>query len=149
MREELFDGVRFDVELLGSRERELFCELLRRRHVFIEQVQAERQAAFSLPVGAVSDPVQTEEGLVIIRVVERKGVDSPLAKEQALVTLGRILLLMAHPVPEKSDEVLRREIGQARLKELQTPWLKALQERTRFEYPNGTNFFGKGKTKKK
>lgn len=111
--------------------------------------QAVRQAAFSLPVGAVSDPVQTEEGLVIIRVVERKGVDSPLAKEQALVTLGRILLLMAHPVPEKSDEVLRREIGQARLKELQTPWLKALQERTRFEYPNGTNFFGKGKTKKK
>lgn len=109
--------------------------------------KAVRQAAFSLPVGAVSDPFQTEEGLVIIKVLERKGIDSPLAKEQALAKLGRILLLMAHPIQEKSDEVLMREITQTRLKEVQTPWLKALQERTRFEYPNGTNLFRKGKAK--
>ncbi|HPC49323.1 MAG TPA: peptidylprolyl isomerase [Kiritimatiellia bacterium] len=104
-----------------------------------------RKAAFSLPVGAVSDPFQTEEGLVIIKVLERKGIDSPLAREQATVNLGRILLLTAHPVAEKSDAELRREIMQTRLKKLQAPWLKALQERTRFEYPHGTNLFRKGK----
>lgn len=32
-------------------------------------------AAFSLPVGAVSDPIQTNHGAVIIRVVERPAVD--------------------------------------------------------------------------
>jgi hypothetical protein len=101
------------------------------------------EAAFALPVGGVSEPFDTEEGLVIIKVLDRKGVDSPAAMEAATVKLGRIVIRMLAEVPEKSDKILRRELEQARLKEFQVPWRNVLKEKARIEYPNGTNFFGK------
>ena len=103
-----------------------------------------RNAAFTLPVGAVSDPLDTEEGLVIIKVLDRKGVDAVVAAASATVKLGRIVLRLGEfkTVPE-DDQVLRAKLERERLGELQTEWLKRLQQQARIEYPNGTNFWKK------
>ena len=112
----------------------------------IENAQI-RHAAFTLPVGAVSDPFDTEEGLVIIKVLERTGIDSLAAKEAAVVKLGRIVLLMVEFKTVPDDERLRKELERKRLEELQIDWIKGLREQARIEYPNGTNFWKKATRK--
>jgi len=112
----------------------------------IENVQV-RHAAFTLPVGAVSEPFDTEEGLVIIKVLARTGIDSPVAKESAVVKLGRIVLLLWEFKTVPDDETLRKELERRRLEELQRDWIKGLREQARIEYPNGTNFWKKAAKK--
>ncbi len=102
-----------------------------------------RHAAFTLPVGAVSDPIDTDDGLVIIKVLERAGIDATVASVAATVKLGRILLQNGELEQVKNDKVLRKELESKRLGELQKDWLAALRNKMRLEYPNGTNFWKK------
>jgi len=107
-----------------------------------------RDLAFSLPVGEVSDPVDTEDGLVIIRVLERvdgAAIDSPLATQVATVTLARILLLMYNPYEETSRDQVRTMIFKDRNAKIQQEWMPKLFETARIEYPNGTNLWTKSK----
>lgn len=113
-----------------------------------DEPEVEKEA-FVLEVGKVSDPIMTDDGVVIIKVLERKGIDTPVALEEPTVTLGRILLMIGHPIEGKTDEILHHEIGQERLRQLQTPWFQEMRKKTRLEYPNGTNFFPKVKSAKK
>ncbi len=108
-----------------------------------------QHAAFTLPVGAVSDPIDTDEGLVIIKVLDRQGVDSPAATQQLVVKLGRILLQLGESRNLPDDQKLKQELEQARLAELQGEWFKELKAKVRIEYPNGTNFWRKAGAKKK
>ena len=99
-------------------------------------------AVFSLPVGGISDPIDTDEGLIIVKVLERTGSDSAVAIEAATVKVGRILLRMAERMDrEESDAMIRRRISRAKIERIMTPWMAQLREKARVEYPNGTNFF--------
>lgn len=111
--------------------------------------EALRHAAFTLPVGAFSQPFDVDEGLVIIKVLERKGVDTPVAMSEATVKLGRILLRLGETMTVPKDNVLRQQIESARLESLQRPWLDQLQKQARVEFPNGTNFWKSAKKEAK
>jgi parvulin-like peptidyl-prolyl isomerase len=105
-----------------------------------------RNAAFSLPVGAVSEPFDTEEGLVIIKVLERTGIDSVVAAASAQVKLGRLFFRLGElmTIPEEAE--MRKELERTRLEELQSQWIPALLPKYRVEFPNGrTNLFEKAK----
>jgi hypothetical protein len=112
-----------------------------------------REAAFALPVGAVSEPIDTEEGLVIIKVMERKeeAIGPAVAPGPATVTLGRIVLRMAEggtgaklPTREEVEKALTNE----KVKALQQNWLPALVSKSSIAYPNGTNLWLNAKAKK-
>lgn len=109
-----------------------------------------RNAAFTLPVGGFSEPLDTDEGLVIIKVLERQGLDveTPVAVQTPTVKLGRILLLLGEERTLPDDATLKRELEKTRLAELQRDWFATLRANVRIEYPNGTNFWGKADAKK-
>ena len=99
-------------------------------------------AVFSLPVGGISDPIDTDEGLMIIKVIERTGSDSAVAIEAATAKVGRILLRLVEDMENVENEaVLRNRISRAKIERIITPWVAQLREKARIEYPNGTNFF--------
>ncbi len=108
-----------------------------------------RSAAFSLPVGGISEPIDTEEGLVIIKVLERKGVDAAVASDPATVKLARIVLLLGEFKKMPTDDIIRRELSLARLEKLQNAWTDELSKQARVEYPNGTNFWKAAKKGRK
>jgi len=100
--------------------------------------------AFRLPVGSVSDPVDTEEGLVIIKVLERTDgaqVESAIALNVATVKLARILLLMYNAAEELTRPQIREALEKDRLSKVQQEWMLKLWQSARVEYPNGTNFW--------
>jgi|GEM_PF-1594148 len=119
----------------------------------IENAQI-RNAAFSLPVGSVSEPFDTEEGLVIIKVLQRTSeVQGPttVPSGPAIVKLGRILLRMAEGglhVPPPSREDVEKAILDLKVKNLQNEWIPSLVAKAQIEYPNGTNFWMNAKSKK-
>lgn len=106
----------------------------------IEDAQL-RNLAFTLPVGGISEPVDTPEGLVIIKVLERTGVDSPMAAQEAKVKLARIVFLLGEFKKMPEDKAIRTELEKRRIESLQRDWVDGLFKRARVEYPNGTNFF--------
>jgi len=100
--------------------------------------------AFRLPVGSVSDPVDTEEGLVIIKVLERTGgtqTASAVSLNVSTVKLARILLLMYNAWDAKTRPQIRMELERYRTSEVQQEWMSKLREAARIEYPNGTNLW--------
>jgi hypothetical protein len=112
-----------------------------------------REAAFTLPVGAVSEPIDTEEGLVIIKVIERKeeAIGPAVAPGPATVTLGRIVLRMAEggtgaKLPTRED--VEKALANEKVKALQQNWLPALVSKSSIAYPNGTNLWLNAKAKK-
>lgn len=104
-----------------------------------------RNAAFTLPVGAASEPFETQDGMVIIKVLEREGSLGPVAAGEPTVKLGRILLLLGEEAKIPDDRVLRSRLEQERLKKLQSPWLAELQQKALVEFPHGTNLWKKVK----
>jgi hypothetical protein len=112
----------------------------------IEHAQL-RDAAFSIPVGAVSEPIDTAEGLVIIKVFSRSiEVLGPttVSTGPSTVKLGRILLRMADGglhVPPPSREEVEKMILEQRVKNVQNEWIPALAAKVLIEYPNGTNLW--------
>lgn len=116
-----------------------------------EEIEDEtlRSAAFSLPVGAVSEPFDTSEGLVIIKVLERKGVDSVAATSSAKVKVGRILFQLAEFREVLDDAKLRNALERERLTEVQRDWFPTLLAKMRVEFPNGrTNLMAKARSRK-
>jgi len=108
--------------------------------------------AFSLPVGAVSDPIETKNGLVIIKVLERTDgtdVEAPVSLQVATVKLAKILLLMYNAWDEMTRPQIRAEIERNRIVEIQQEWMSGLWKTAHIEYPNGTNLWAKASTKKK
>jgi hypothetical protein len=111
-----------------------------------------REAAFSLPVGSVSEPIDTEEGLVILKVLDRTTeVLGPTVAptEPATVTLGRIFLRMAEGgagAPLPSREEVEKALATEKVVENQRLWLPALMKKASIEYPNGTNLWLRAKT---
>ena len=111
--------------------------------------EAVRNAAFSLPVGAVSEPFDTDEGLVIIKVLEREGVDSIAATSPATVKVARIFFQLGEFREVLSDSKLRSVLERERLTEVQRDWLPTLIAKMRVEFPNGrTNLLAKARSKK-
>jgi parvulin-like peptidyl-prolyl isomerase len=106
-----------------------------------------RETAFSLPAGAVSEPIDTEEGLVILKILERtEEVIGPAAviKGPPTVKLGRILLRMADgggQVSLPSREEAEKSLSRQKIKNLQNEWIPALIGKALIEYPNGTNLW--------
>ncbi|MCL2104470.1 MAG: peptidylprolyl isomerase [Kiritimatiellaeota bacterium] len=102
------------------------------------------ELAFTLPVGAVSDPVETEEGLVIIKVLERTGgtqTESAVSLNVSSVKLARILLFMYTAWEERTRPQIRKELERSRVSEVQQEWLAKQWGAARIEYPNGTNLW--------
>ena len=111
--------------------------------------EAVRNAAFSLPVGAVSEPFDTDEGLVTIKVLEREGVDSIAATSPATVKVARIFFQLGEFREVLSDAKLRSVLERERLTEVQRDWLPTLIAKMRVEFPNGrTNLLAKARSKK-
>jgi len=111
--------------------------------------EAVRHAAFSLPVGAVSEPFDTDEGLVIIKVLEREGVDSIAAASPAKVKAARIFFRLAEFREALNDAELRSLLERERLAEVQRDWLPALIASMRVEFPNGrTNLMAQAGARK-
>ena len=110
-----------------------------------------RKAAFDLlPVGGISEPLDTEEGLVIIKVLEREGAgaDSVVTLNALRAHLARIVLPLAdggadYTLPSR-DEV-RKYLERQRLMTVQHETLRPLRAAAHIEYPNGTNFWSKAK----
>jgi len=146
----LRDGADFaetakEVSQFQPEEGELWGEFT---HAEIED-KVLRELAFKLPIGAISDPVDTEDGLIIIRVLERTDgatVDSPLATQVATVKLARILLLMYNPHEERNREEIRLMILSSRNTKIQQEWAPQLHAAARIEYPNGTNLWPRAKS---
>jgi len=102
-----------------------------------------------LPVGAVSEPFDTDEGLVIIKVLEREGVDSIAATSPATVKVARIFFQLGEFREVLSDAKLRSVLERERLTGVQRDWLPTLIAKMRVEFPNGrTNLLAKARSKK-
>jgi len=105
-----------------------------------------RKAAFELPVGGFAGPFDTDEGLVIVKVVEREGVgaESVMNDNPLRVKLSRIVLQLAdggEGVKLPGRDAVRQDLERRRLQEVNREWLPKLRDAARIEYPNGTNFW--------
>lgn len=103
-------------------------------------------AASNLPVGSVSKPIETEEGLVIIKIIERSdGFVTNLLTSTSTVKLGRILFRMMEG-GEGSSLPQREEVRAVLLGEkavaVQNEWIASLASNALIRYPNGTNLWG-------
>jgi len=110
---------------------------------------AVRKAAEELPVGGVGGPFDTEEGMLLIKVLGREGGggDSVFNTNPLKVRLARIGLRMyddvkpGDPLPERGE--VYRELVRDRMEELHGEFFPRLRAAARIEYPNGTNFWAR------
>ncbi len=100
-----------------------------------------RHAAFTLPVGSVSEPFDTEKGLMIIKVLERSGVDAVVAVEEVSVKLGRIFLRMLMEMPCPSDDELRNNLEKSKREYYMRQFFGKLRDQAEILYPHGTNLW--------
>ncbi|MFO7938030.1 MAG: peptidylprolyl isomerase [Kiritimatiellia bacterium] len=121
-------------------------EELTRSQIYEPEVEA---SAFSLPVGAVSDPIDTESGLYIIKVFERNEItaEDAASGERSTVKMGSVLLKLGQYFPCPSEPDLRNFITNEKQKYVLRQYLDELREKCRIEYPNGTNFWKKTENK--
>lgn len=92
------------------------------------------ELALALPkleAGAWSQPVETDEGLLVVKVIER-------TKDKW--TLARMLFRLAEPVEIPSVEEVRMELPLQRQHEVQLNLQRELMKKAKIEYPLGTNF---------
>ncbi len=107
-----------------------------------EQVEA---AAFTLPIGAYSKPLDTVNGLVIVKVLDRVGGGAEETPPGAMlgeqVTLARILRKMAVVWPQLSRDEIQDQLVATKRTKMQHSLYQKLLGQARIEYPNGTNLF--------
>lgn len=89
------------------------------------------KAIFNLEVGQFSKPVETEEGLMIVKVTEKAGNNK---------TLARILFRMAQPVEVPAEDEAREQLASERAERAQLALQERLMKEATIEYPLGSNF---------
>lgn len=106
-----------------------------------------REAAFTKPVGSVAGPFDTDEGLAIIKIVDRAvgGQDSP--NELEYVELNRILLRMGLKKEIPSDEQLRQDLLKKKREKHLVPFIDALKEKFTVKFPHGSQLWEPQKKK--
>ena len=87
----------------------------------------------TLHKGDFSKPLDVDEGLIIVKVVEEW-------KDSKKYTLSRMLFRMAEPVTIPSREEAREEIRAKKAFAKQDAFVKDLKEKAVVTYPCGTNF---------
>ena len=85
----------------------------------------------TIPVGGISKPLDTDEGLVIVKVLKREGNET---------TCARILLRLAYLYEIPKREAARAKLLKEQLEDNQLELLQELKEKAVIEYPLGTNF---------
>jgi len=90
-----------------------------------------REALSSLKEGDFTKPIETEEGMVIVRVVSR---------EEDFVGLARILTRLAVPYEIPDEASARKEIASEKKIEYQKSILLDLHAKHKIEFPLGRNF---------
>ena len=101
-----------------------------------------RNAAFTEPVGSVAGPFDTDEGLVIIKILSRTDVGAA-EHTQPIVKLARIFLRMGEEAEFSSDKEIIAEVKLNKKKKFLAPYIQTLKEKANIEYPNGINLWGK------
>ncbi len=88
-------------------------------------------AVDSLEVGGWTEPIETDEGLVIAKVLEKEG---------SIVSLARILLRLPIrlKIPDREEAI--RQIREGKVEEFQQELLPELREKAKLEYPLGPRF---------
>ncbi|MDD2599072.1 MAG: peptidylprolyl isomerase [Kiritimatiellae bacterium] len=106
-----------------------------------------REAAFSLPIGSVSDPIETESGLNIIKIIARNEIkaDDIESGEKSTVTMASMLLKLGQLFPCPTDDELKAFITNQKQNYVYRQYLNSIRDKCRIEYPNGTNFWEQAK----
>lgn len=114
-------------------------------------MQALKKWAFSAPLGSVTGPVEMEDGLSIVKLLERqgalakaakpKGEDESEAELEAEVRLARITFVMLEPEPEpRTREYVRQALLKWKENRAQKAMIAKVQDGMNLVYPHGTNF---------
>ena len=88
-------------------------------------------AVEKLEIGGFTRPIETDEGLVIAKL---------LGKEEDAVDLARIFFRMAVHLEIPPREVAERRIAAEKVTAFQLDLLPTLRDKAKMEYPLGTNF---------
>ena len=100
--------------------------------------------AFKAPVGSIGGPFELDDGLSIVKILDRnEGMlqNSSVAKEVADVTLARITYHLVVPEPEpRTREFVRETLANWKKEQAQKGLFDELHSEMKLEYPNGTNF---------
>ncbi|MBP5226679.1 MAG: SurA N-terminal domain-containing protein [Kiritimatiellae bacterium] len=104
--------------------------------------------AFSAPVGSVGGPFDLEDGLSIVKILDRQDgtmVESVVSEKVAEVTLSRITFYMLVPDPEPhTREHVREALIRWKGNNAQKALFQKLHDDMRLLYPSGTNFVFEG-----
>lgn len=84
-----------------------------------------------LKVGEFTEPIDAEEGLLIVKVLEI---------DEGLYTCVRILIRMGTTLGIPSLEEAKKELYAEKFQNLQLNFIADLKERAKIEFPMGTNF---------
>lgn len=145
--EQLKAGADFDTVGLATSEEEdltsVYWGEFNAQEIDDEKVRA---AAFNEPIGSVAGPFDTEEGLVIIKILRRT---APSAGEgetvEPSVHLGRIFLRLGQEFECPDDKELRIEILRERQEEQMRPFFEKLRKAAQVSFPSGTNLWPRAK----
>ena len=99
--------------------------------------------ALPAKVGAVSPPLDLEDGISIVKVLKKKdGVvtETPLAENIAEVELARITFKALATMKVPTDEELRANMLKYRTQESEREFFGKLREAAKVEYPLGEDF---------
>lgn len=93
--------------------------------------------------GEVSKPIELEDGIHIIKLIERKGSKnvSVFAPEEETVSLERIVVRLPIMYNVGTTNEIRRDMRTQKLEPLQKDWIEKLRSETAIEYPCGTNLW--------
>ena len=97
----------------------------------------------TMKAGEISDPIELDDGIHIVKVVERKGSKnvSVFNPEEESVSLSRIVVRLPMMYAVGSTNEIRRDMRNQKLEPLQKDWLGKLRAETKVEYPSGTNLW--------
>ena len=90
-----------------------------------------RESLPGLSVGGFSRPLDTDEGFVIVRLLEKKG---------DAYRIARILIRAAYEMPTPTREEIVEIIRRAKIESIQRELIPQLRKKAGIKYPLGTNF---------
>lgn len=103
-----------------------------------------RDWAFKAPVGSIGGPFDLDDGLSIVKILDRNDgtiEDSMASDGVADVTLARITFYLVVPEPEpRTREFVKGALFDWKVEQAQKGLFGKLHEEMKLEYPNGTNF---------